>query len=245
MMHVSRKTVAATIVVLVALPPFTLLAVAQCVSPEIDALLHRSRAALDFQGSYFPSPEIRREVIVDGQEMLQWLGVKWYGPIDGALFLLDCQGHTLAVVHLGAVEEIRLGPTLPGVGPTVEVRYQPGSGTGYRLEQVELVGYRGNAILRMWKHTAYESAFILPTEDGTEDRYSWSFDEGGSVIHLSGRRSTFPKPAPGGYDWGPPSTHDLPSETFCWFGSELVYKQCQTGEGRTEPSTGRAEDARQ
>lgn len=190
------------------------------------------------------SPEIRRVAIADGQTILQWLGVKWEGPIDGALFLLDCKGRTLALVHLGAVEEIRQGPILPVVGSTVEVRYRPGSGTGYRLEQVEILAFRGNAILPLWKHTASESAFILPTEDGTEDRYSWSFSEGGNVIRVSGRRSTFPKPHEGSYEWGPPSTYDLPTAKFCWVASEFVYKQCRTNESRTEPSSRRGRNGR-
>ncbi len=229
MMHVSRQNIAPIVPVLVVLGAPGALAIPQCISPEINGLLETSRAALEFEGSYFPSPETRRHVFVDGQNIRQWLGVKWEGPIDGGLFLLDCERHTLAVVHLGAVDEIRQGPTLPGDGSSVEVRYQPGSGTGYRLQFVELVGNRENVILRLWKHTAYERSFILPNEDGTEDRYFWEVDQGGSVIRVSGRRSTFPKPAAGTYEWGPPSTQDLPRETFCWFGSESVYKQCARG----------------
>lgn len=195
---------------------------ADCVLPDIEPFLEKK-----FHGSHFPALSALRIVTTDDRgRTVQWRGVKWYGPTDGALFVLDCEGKTLAIARLGGVDEMRQGPILPCVGTTVEVRYQPLIATGYRLQLVELVAFHDNDILRLWRHISEEDVFVLWGDDGTEDRYSWTFSQDGRRIQVRGRRSVYPKPPPGEYEWGTPTTHDLPLKTYCWVQSKATYQRC-------------------
>lgn len=204
----------------------------QCVLPTIEVLLERSRGAMHDRAPAFVLPQAEQVVTSTEGRMLQWVAVNWEGPEDGAVFMIDCTGRTLALVRLGVITGISPGPSLLGVGPTVVVRYEPGIDTNRTVELVEILAARGDAIVRLWKHAIVESDFGVVSTDGGEradDRYWWSFERDGTVIRVQGRRSTLRKATDGPGEEGAPTTQDLPEEEFCWNMSEVGYAPCLEG----------------
>lgn len=201
----------------------------ECVLPTIEALLERSRSSIHDRAPSFLLPQADRVVTSGEGRILQWVAVTWDGPKDGAVFLLDCAGRTLALARLGAITEISPGPILPDVGPTVVVRYEPGVDTSRTVELVEILTARGRGVVRLWKHPAVESTFGVASTDGaqsTDDRYWWSFENDGAVLRVEGRRSILP--AASGLDGeDAPATQDLPERKFCWNASTVGYEPCR------------------
>jgi hypothetical protein len=219
-------SIAALVCILCAGGSSAVQAKANCVRPDLERFLEASRAIIAFSGSHFPFPEADFLTIEEEGGVLQWVGVRWSGPEDGALFVLDCSGGRLGALRLGAVLALHPGPVLPEVGKTIAVRYTASIGTGSRLENVELVGFVDAGILRLWKHTAYEHAFVLPSEDGVEEKYEWTFGSRGTALRVVGKRVIYPKPKDPGSEWGPGTSHDLGTTTYCWSASGREYRRC-------------------
>jgi hypothetical protein len=146
----------------------------------------------------------------------QWISLQWDGPPTGALVLLDCAGHILDALDAGAVETLEEGPTLSAVGQTVVTTAITNTGTGYKLERVDLFGSVRGKIHPLWDHIKHESAFVFANENGEDDVYTWRFEQGGTVIRVSGRRSTFPPSMKHDGNAPPPSLTNLPAEWYCW-----------------------------
>jgi hypothetical protein len=107
-----------------------------CLRPDIASFLEQSHDAIQFGGSYFPSPKAKFLPFDADGRRLQWMGASWEGPPDGALFVLDCAGAPITVLHLGHVQQRGAGPTLSGIGQTFEVIYISGTGTGVQEERM-------------------------------------------------------------------------------------------------------------
>jgi hypothetical protein len=199
---------------------------ASCVHPDADKLLEQSRAAIHFDGNYFPDPNAKfLPFDADGQR-LQWMGTSWDGPPDGALFVLDCAGSRLAALRLGYVQELRAGPTISGIGQMFEVIYTLGSGTGEREESVSLVAFDKSSISVLWSHEASESASAPSLGIEYSDRFSWRFDDKGTRVEITGERKVG-KFNDAEHGWAPNTIHTLPSEAFCWNTAENVYAVCK------------------
>ena len=104
--------------------------------------------------------------------------------------------------------------------------YVAGTGTGYKGESVAIFTFHKNTLKSLWTHTLREHAFILPLEDGTVEEYEWKISEDGQEIRVEGLRMVYPKPEKLGDPGGPPTSHTLPTETFCWDSGRVVYVAC-------------------
>jgi hypothetical protein len=204
---------------------------AGCKQPELESFLEDSRAVLNYHGAYFPAPQghwlpFR---IVGGT--LAWLGVGWEGPKGGALFVLDCEGQRLAATPLGYVSELRVGPTLPIVGATVQVTYSPGAATNYKIERIAIFALQTNTLKILWSHTVYEGPVVLPNDDGMEEEYNWRISDDGKEIRVDGFQSIYRVSKKPDENWGPPKTRKLPAETYCWNAATITYVRCaQSGQ---------------
>lgn len=196
-----------------------------CFHPDLDRFLEQSRAAIHFDGRYFPSASAKfLPFDADGRH-LQWLGVSWEGPPDGALFVLDCEGRTVAAVRLGYVQALRKSSVVPGVGQAFEVIYTSAVGAGEHEETVDLVSFEKDAIAVVWSHEASESVSAPSLKVEYSDRFSWQFDENGGAINVAGERKVGGY-ADGEHGWAANSSHELPNESFCLSPADKIYKAC-------------------
>jgi hypothetical protein len=151
------------------------------------------------------------------------MGVSW-GSFDGALFVLDCAGNRLAALPLGYLQRLRPGPSVPGLGQTLEVVYTSTFGSGVLDNTVKLVAFFSGSLTVLWSHD--ESGLLAMWERGEyDDTYLWRYLNQGTIIEISGTRAVgdFKEPEHG---WAPRSIHALPAETYCWKDSDKSYKPC-------------------
>ena len=198
-----------------------------CVPPELDSFLESSREALHFSGSFFPSPEAKTLCLSKDGQRLKWLGVRWYGPEQGALFVLDNNDRRIATLPLGAVRNLRAGPRFLGSeAETVWVDYLASQGTGYLLVKTALITFSGDKIVTVWSHVIFERNFVLPSEEGTEEEYTVTGSEGGSIT-VSGIRKIFPPPSKMDTKANPQNIKKLEEEKFCWIEIIGGYTRCK------------------
>jgi hypothetical protein len=198
-----------------------------CAPPALEPFLEASRAVLHFTGTFFPSPEAETLCItMDGQRH-KWLGVRWYGPEDGALFVLGATDARIATLPLGAVRNLRVGPRLLGSETeTVWVDYLASHGTGYLLLKTALMTLSGGNIVTLWSHTIFERNFVLPSEEGTEEEYTVTENEDGSIT-VSGILKTFSPQSKLDTKMSPQNIKNLEKETFCWIEIIGGYARCR------------------
>jgi hypothetical protein len=201
--------------------PLPVLAQPACVRPDLNNFLEQSRAAIGFNGSYYPAPSAKFLPLQGGGNGLQWMGASWEAPPDGALFVIDCAGHRVAALRLGQIETLRAGPDISGFGKTVEVIYTAGTGTGVDWRKVSLVAFSTGAIAVLWTHDAYE--FVdLPTLQSYTNRYVWRYADDGTVIHVTGKHVINADS-----DEDQDTAHPFPREAFCWQEKRLSYASCK------------------
>ncbi len=87
---------------------------------------------------------------IDGKA-IQWLGVRWEGPEDGALFVLDCEAKVIAVSRIGAVQAIDPFSNNRHLRNAIKVEYIAGTGTGYFRTEIAIFSYRNNSIKRLYQ----------------------------------------------------------------------------------------------
>ncbi len=204
------------------------LAQPNCVQPDLNNFLEQSRAAISFDGTYYPSPSASFLTFKLDGHGFQWMAASWFGPDDGALLVLDCKGHRVAALRLGSFDELKPGPVIPGFGKTIEVVYIVMEGTGWLTTDVNLIAFSGKSIVVLWDHEASEM-FSDPTAERAvdyTDQYSWRYSESGTNIHVTGKRRVGEVKDPD-HGWAPHTTHDLPSETYCWQGAQFHYASCK------------------
>ncbi len=206
---------------LVAMP--ALAAETKCARPEIELFLENARTAINFTGSYFPSPEVKYLSFEVEGRTLQWLGASWWGPREGALFVLDCQGKRVAALPLGFVMKLRNGPVVPGFGRTFEVDYISGVGTGVKVQTIYLVAFKDGAISIVWSHQGSDSEGNYGY--AYEETVSPRFSRDGMRIDVLKKREVGPFKDPD-YGWPPNTTHVFPVERFCWIASSKSFAAC-------------------
>lgn len=199
---------------------------ADCELPELEPFLEASRAVLKFTGPYFPSPVPHDLQFKVGTHALQWFGVGWEAPPDGALFVLDCAGNRLAATRLGQVLALRHGPVLPSIGSTVEVSYVAQTGTGYKRESAAIFAFVDNTLRSLWTHTLREYVAVLPLEEQTFEEYQWTLRREGQQIRVDGSRTVYPKRERLDDPSGPPTAYKVSPETFCWDAGRIAYVLC-------------------
>jgi hypothetical protein len=201
------------------------------VQPNTDQFLENARDAIQVYGGYFPSPEARfLPMMIAGQPM-QWMGTKWYGPIDGALFVLDCAGTRAAALRIGGVVSLRPGPVLP-VGQTAEVVYVSGTGSGVYQTSVALVALEASSIKILWKHEAEDREAFASAGYDYVDQFRWKVGNNGRTITVNGRRMVG-EAREKEHGWAARTNHSLPQERYCWDADEKLFQQCKSRAGET------------
>jgi hypothetical protein len=186
-----------------------------CVQPEVRAFLEDVRPALgDDKDASFLMPEaFFAPAEIDGTR-IQWMGTGWVGPRSGALFVLNCEGHPLAVLNLGQVLHANYGPKLPGIGPTLVVIYIYASGMGQNGTWAQLVTFQNGSIIPLWDHEV-ETDVDAPGLDEYHDLYTWKFSDSGEEIRVRGTRRVGDTPNRK-HGWKRHTTHAFPNETWVW-----------------------------
>jgi hypothetical protein len=195
----------------------------ECVQPDVRKFLEQSRHAIKFKGFFGEPYESIFMPAEMGGARIQWMGASWYAPRGGALFVLDCDGRRLAALPLGAVMQLRKGPVVPRVGPTVEATYISGIGSGYLATSVAIVSFKKGAVSVMWRHEATASVREWAAVN-YEATYQWTASPDGRVLRVVGSRVEW---SSGG---DPPEALRTPvEETWCWHGQKRQYQTCQDG----------------
>jgi hypothetical protein len=196
---------------------------AVCLHPDLDVFLESSRAVINFQGSHFPSPTgVWLEMNTDGKS-IQWLGVTWWGPEDGALFVLDCLGNLITGLGIGAVSSLSRFSQNLNLKNAAIVEYTSNTGTGYRLRKVAIFNFDNSKVNKIWEHDLYESIFVFPDEDGTEKEYILEVSPDGNKIKVIGNITTYHPP----WDWKVKAATKVKTliEIYCWDNAG-TYMQC-------------------
>lgn len=197
-----------------------------CAPPALNAFLEASRDILHFTGDYFSSPEAEILCVTKAGQRHTWLGVRWYGPEDGALFALSDNDKRITVLRLGVVQSLRIGPRLQGIEErALWVDYLASQGTGYRLLETVLVTLSGEKIVTLWSHTIFERNFMSPLEEGTEEEYTATSNEDGSIA-VSGMLKTFLPPSKMGAELSLQDIKQLKEGKYCWFENIGAYAKC-------------------
>lgn len=199
-------------------------AAAPCQQPDVAAVLDRSRDVLGSPSGYFPSLRTTLlQVFIDGVPM-QWLGVIWAGPTDGALFLLDCAGQVVAMRKTGGVTALSVGPHLP-IGQSLAVSHIPSTGLGVAWAAIALVHYRDGSIQILWEHLVHEAVSAGNLAD-YEDSFYWDLSADGLAIRVTGQRKVGTI-RDDQYGWAPGTINDLPAKTFCWNAAAVAFQPCR------------------
>ena len=190
--------------------------------PDIEPFLESSRDILIFKGAISQVKAIWLETNANGG-IIQWLGAIWYGPEDGALFVLDCLGNVIAGRGIGAVSSLSLFSQNLNLKNAVKVEYTSNTGTGYKLRKVAIFNFDDNKLKKIWEHDLYESIFVFPSEDGTEIEYILEVSLDGNKIKVLGNITTYPPH----WDWKAKSAAKIKTtiEVYCWDNAG-TYKQC-------------------
>jgi hypothetical protein len=198
-----------------------------CTPPELESFLEASRDVLHNRGAYFPSPEAETLCFTEDGRRLKWIGIRWYGPEDGALFALGDNDARIAALPLGAVRKLRAGPWLFGGTKTVWVDYVAGRGTGVLSLKTALVTLSDDKIVVLWSHSILERNFVIPLAKGTEEEYTVIDNENGTIT-VSGTLKTFALRSDTGNDEGLLNIKQLEEEKFCWLELLGRFTQCRT-----------------
>lgn len=193
---------------------------ATCTRPDAEQFLEASRTSIGFTGSYFPNADA---IFLPAQRNSQWMGTSWEGPRGGVLFLLDCGGKELAHVNLGATESLKTGPLIPA-GQTAEVLFNSEYGTGVLGSDVTLLLAHDNSIKTVWRHVAKQ---VNANGDFQyEDQYRWNVSADRTRIAVTGHRKVDATKDPD-HVWAPGTTHELPSEQYCWNATQEKFLVCK------------------
>lgn len=196
---------------------------AACVRPDVETFMKEARDTIDEEGNFFDGLTATFLAAKDGAQDIQWMGAGWEKPVNGALFVLDCQGKALASLKLGGQIKLRRGPKTP-IGETVEVVFRPGVAAAIKWTDVAIVHFQGSSIDVLWRHSATEANAMI--EEDFADTYAWKFSAKGKKITLTGKRKVG-EGEDKKHGWKPHTTHALPTETFCWNDGEKKYLSCK------------------
>lgn len=141
----------------------------------------------------------------------------------GALFVIDCRGKRVAALPLGFVKKLRNGPIVPGFGPTFEVDYESGTGTGVEVQTILLVAFRDGVISTIWSHQGSDMEGNFEYE--YDEIVSPQFSRDGLRIDVHKKRKVGSYKDPD-FGWPPNTTHIFPVEHFCWNATSAAFAVC-------------------
>lgn len=191
----------------------------ECRKPELQSLLESVT-----KKGYFPSLDGIYAPHGTDKNEIQWLGTSWWGPRGGILFALDCSGHPIDNLELGAVTKLSRFEGRNVKEPSVIAEFVAGTGTGYELRRIGIYRLYNQKIAELWSHDLYVYAFILPNEEGTETEYQITISADGAAISVVGFLKTYPVGVVDA-DSSAVKVEKLPIENFCWDGVK-DYKAC-------------------
>jgi hypothetical protein len=154
---------------------------------------------------------------------IQWAGIGWDAPPGGLLFAIACEGTVIDATPVGSVEEIKPGPSLPGIGDTVLVSATDGTGTGGVHKMISLFTIKDGHLINLWHHTLYESDYHQEGVDGEETDFLVTLLKNSS-IDVFGIDRFFRSE---GEEWSetPYKTVNT-DEIYCWNSAHFAYADC-------------------
>ena len=147
------------------------------------------------------------------------MGITWHSKFGGALFIVDCDGRTLAARQMGTLYKFGEWVMLPGLpGPAMFVEDQVGSGTGYRESRLSLLYLDRDQIRSLWERPIFRQGgrgdeTCLPRMCVT-DEFRWHWSSGSQRLTVLGFRTVLKAAGKDGAETF--SAKLLPSEAFCW-----------------------------
>ncbi len=152
----------------------------------------------------------------EGAGRVQWLAVSWLGPMNGRLFALDCNGRRLGRVEAaGFMRQLKPGPVLAGVGPTVLIEATVSTGTGVREDLVRVVAMVDGAAKVLWEHTSLKTDAGSPAT-AFEEKWRWKFSPDGQRVEVTGTRTAA----------GKRGKAALPKASYCWDDGKRAFGGC-------------------
>ena len=152
----------------------------------------------------------------EGAARVQWLAASWFGPMKGRLFALSCTGRRLGQVEeAGFMRQLKPGPVLTGVGPTVLLESTTATGTGFREDKVRVVALVDGAAKVLWEHASLKTDAGTPATS-SEEKWRWKFSPDGKRVEVSGARTAA----------GKRGRAALPKAAFCWDDGRRVFAGC-------------------
>ena len=152
----------------------------------------------------------------EGAARVQWLAASWFGPMNGRLFALTCTGRVLVrVQEAGFMRQLKPGPVLTGVGPTVLIEATTATGTGFREDKVRVVALVDGAAKVLWEHASLKSDAGAPAT-AFEEKWRWKFSPDGKRVEVTGARTAAEKRG----------KTALPKAAFCWDDGRRVFGGC-------------------
>lgn len=153
---------------------------------------------------------------VDGRR-LRWVGLRWGGPPNGEIVVLDCGGTVVARAPAFkgddfGPERLSLGPIVSDE-PTLQEIYTSGWGTNIRMQAVAWLQFRDGAVVYIWRHAAHEISSFPGMGPDTDLEFQWRL-RGGKLL-VSGMRTTERRAYP------------LPKEVYCWRRGPLSFVPCK------------------
>jgi hypothetical protein len=197
-----------------------------CREVQLDSLLVHARERLGFTGTYFPSPAADSIRVGQGDTSLLWLGVRWSGPDDGAILLVNCGAQVVSALRLGATDSLRRGPRLSGLPYTVLAYVNPGGGTGAAYRQVALVSSRGpDSLFTVWAEMLFQGDYSTPMHRGSETVREVSMTPSGDTIRVSGILRILRYQTDRNV-WLAIDSQRVPARLLCWSSQALAYRDC-------------------
>ena len=154
-----------------------------------------------------------------------WIGLSWHGPQWGGLIVLDCSGRVVGTRSDGFTDSVRVGPQLRGVGKTVLLYAQTGSGSGFTKRELIVLGFSRDSVVPFWRGTTVENDYEMPLSGAQETRREVKVAATNGTIDVSG---TYRKLRQGASvnDWVTIETRSLKPETYCWNSKQVHYQLC-------------------
>ena len=152
----------------------------------------------------------------EGAGRVQWLAASWFGPMQGRLFALDCAGKLLGRLEdAGFMRQLKAGPVIAGVGPTVLLESTMGTGTGFREDMVRVIGLADGAARVLWEHTSLKTDAGSPAT-AFEEKWGWKFSPDGTRVAVTGART----------EAGKRGRAVLPKAAYCWDDGKRAFGKC-------------------
>lgn len=201
-----------------------------CVQPDLASLSRQAGEVAGLPSDYSLDPKLLKTASLlssDSAHRWRWVSVSWEGPRDGVVFIFDCTGKRLGLSRIGYLRSLSAGPSLPGLGQTVEAVFLKGQGTGVSEYSVALLAFDRDIVQTVWQHEAEDDVFapgLSDVESNYLKTYRWHFANAGLTIQVVGTHSA----------WAPDDEHRAKKvskkafipEIYCWSATKSQYVVC-------------------